>query len=28
MHDGGHGMVPNDWKIYVEFLKQHFKVAM
>jgi hypothetical protein len=23
MHDGGHGMVPSDWDIYVEFLKQH-----
>ncbi len=23
MHDGGHGMVPTDWDIYVEFLKQH-----
>jgi hypothetical protein len=21
MHDGGHGMVPSDWAIYVEFLK-------
>lgn len=23
MHDGGHGMVPGDWEIYVEFLKMH-----
>jgi len=23
MHDGGHGMVPTDWAIYVEFLKKH-----
>jgi len=23
MHDGGHGMVPADWDIYVEFLKMH-----
>ncbi|MES2391596.1 MAG: acetylxylan esterase [Acidobacteriota bacterium] len=23
MHDGGHGMVPTDWDIYVEFLKQN-----
>jgi len=23
MHDGGHGMVPTDWDIYVEFLKRH-----
>ena len=22
MHDGGHGMVPSDWDIYVEFLKR------
>jgi len=21
MHDGGHGMVPTDWDIYIEFLK-------
>lgn len=24
MHDGGHGMVPSDWDIYVEFLKAQF----
>ena len=23
MHDGGHGMVPGDWEVYVEFLSQH-----
>ncbi len=23
MHDGGHGMVPSDWDIYLEFLKEH-----
>jgi hypothetical protein len=23
MHDGGHGMVPSDWEIYIQFLKQH-----
>jgi hypothetical protein len=23
MHDGGHGMVPSDWNIYIEFLKMH-----
>jgi hypothetical protein len=23
MHDGGHGMVPTDWDIYVQFLKMH-----
>lgn len=22
MHDGGHGMVPTDWDIYIEFLKK------
>jgi len=22
MHDGGHGMVPSDWGIYIEFLKK------
>lgn len=25
MHDGGHGMVPSDWGVYVEFLKQHLQ---
>jgi hypothetical protein len=24
MHEGGHGMVPTDWDIYVQFLKMHF----
>ena len=24
MHDGGHGMVPGDWDIYVQFLKAQF----
>ncbi len=23
MHDGGHGMVPTDWNVYVDFLKLH-----
>ena len=23
MHDGGHGMVPTDWDIYIQFLKMH-----
>ncbi len=23
MHDGGHGMVPTDWDIYIEFLRKH-----
>ncbi|MFZ1938274.1 MAG: acetylxylan esterase, partial [Terracidiphilus sp.] len=25
MHDGGHGMVPSDWDIYVQFLKMHLQ---
>lgn len=25
MHDGGHGMVPGDWAVYVEFLKRTLK---
>lgn len=25
MHDGGHGMVPSDWDIYLEFLKMHLQ---
>ena len=25
MHDGGHGMVPTDWDIYIDFLKMHLK---
>ncbi len=24
MHKGGHGTVPSDWDIYVEFMKRHF----
>lgn len=23
MHEGGHGMVPSDWNVYIEFLKMH-----
>lgn len=23
MHNGGHGMVPSDWQVYVDFLKMH-----
>ncbi len=23
MHDGGHGMVPSDWDVYLDFLKMH-----
>jgi hypothetical protein len=25
MHDGGHGMVPSDWDIYLQFLKTHLR---
>ena len=25
MHEGGHGMVPSDWGIYLEFLKKNFQ---
>lgn len=23
MHEGGHGMVPADWDVFLEFLKRH-----
>ncbi|MAT70975.1 MAG: acetylxylan esterase [Planctomycetaceae bacterium] len=23
MHDGGHGMVPGDWQVFLDFLQQH-----
>ena len=25
MHDGGHGMVPSDWDVYLQFMKMHFQ---
>jgi hypothetical protein len=25
MHEGGHGMVPSDWAIYIEFLQKTFR---
>ena len=25
MHDGGHGMVPSDWNIYLDFMKMHLQ---
>jgi hypothetical protein len=25
MHEGGHGMVPDDWEIYIRFLKMHLQ---
>ena len=25
MHEGGHGMVPSDWAIYIEFLKKNLR---
>ena len=24
MHDGGHGVLPSDWNIFLEFMKMHF----
>jgi len=27
MHDGGHGIVPSDWDIYLDFLKMHLMPA-
>jgi len=24
MHDGGHGMIPSDWDVYLHFVKMHF----
>jgi hypothetical protein len=23
MHDGGHGTVPSDWGVFLQFLKKH-----
>ena len=28
MHDGGHGMVPSDWDVFLKFLKTHLKPEM
>jgi hypothetical protein len=25
MHDGGHGLVPTDWDVYLEFMDEHLK---
>jgi hypothetical protein len=25
MHDGGHGLVPSDWDVYLNFMEQHLK---
>jgi hypothetical protein len=25
MHEGGHGMVPSDWDVYLQFMKMHFQ---
>jgi hypothetical protein len=25
MHDGGHGLVPSDWDVYLDFMEQHLK---
>jgi hypothetical protein len=27
MHEGGHGMVPGDWDVYVRFLKTHLQAS-
>ena len=27
MHEGGHGMVPTDWDVYIQFLKLHLHPA-
>jgi hypothetical protein len=28
MHDGGHGMVPSDWDVFLKFMKTHLKPEM
>jgi hypothetical protein len=25
MHDGGHGLVPSDWEVYLDFMETHLK---
>ena len=25
MHDGGHGLVPSDWDVYLDFMDAHLK---
>ena len=25
MHDGGHGMIPSDWPVYIDFMKTYLK---
>ena len=25
MHDGGHGLVPSDWDVYLDFMEAHLK---
>lgn len=27
MHDGGHGLVPGDWGVYLDFIEKHFNGA-
>ena len=24
MHDGGHGTIPSDWDLFLQFMKKHF----
>ena len=25
MHDGGHGMIPSDWPVFIDFMKTYLK---
>ena len=25
LHAGGHGMIPSDWPVFLDFLEQHLK---
>jgi hypothetical protein len=25
MHDGGHGTIPSDWEVFLQFMERHFK---
>jgi hypothetical protein len=28
MHAGGHGMVPGDWAVYLDFLEKQFNASV
>ena len=28
LHDGGHGMVPTDWEVILDFLEKHLRTEM